>query len=354
MAERDRGFTLPEMLVSLSLSGLVAGVTALAFMIVVRSLPLAEARADDARTMSGLTVYLPEDVASTPPGSFVWDDPDHLTGCAGDSPGRGVLHLTWSDGSQTWNVDYRLEADSEGTRITRYSCGPGEAAEVDTLTSYLPLVDLDTWQAGDAPVALEPILDGDGLVAGVRMTVTTVSERTVEMVVGSNNPAEQLQEGVTTTSISVMTTTTVAPTTVPDSTTTTLDSSTTTTLDSSTTTLETTTTTIAPCTAVSLVADPASATNDTGRSSKSIGALRDHVDVMVTTSGVCNDLVLEFDPDSSDGTYDPQWLSYGAGGGTVTIEAHPAGEAWSDGSHTLTLRNGIGTAALASIELVVS
>jgi prepilin-type N-terminal cleavage/methylation domain-containing protein len=336
LAASDGGFTLPELLVSISLAGLVAGVTALAFMIVVRSLPLAAARADDARTMSGLTIYLPEDVGSTPPGSFVVDDPDHLTGCAGDSPGRGLLHLTWSDSFQTWNVDYRLDADSEGTRIFRYSCAPGGVPVIDTLTSYLPSVDLANWQAGDEPVVIDPILDDDGLVSGVVVTVSTVSGRTAQMVVRSNNPAAELSSGVTTTSIAVGTTTTMAPTTTVGGTT------------------LTTTTTVPPCTAVSLVAVPVDPTNDTGKSSKSVGPLRDHVDVMVTTSGVCNDLVLEFDPDLSDGTYDPQWLSFGATGGTVTIEAHPAGESWSDGSHTLTLRNGIGTDALTAVELVVS
>ncbi|MGA1074908.1 MAG: hypothetical protein ACO307_07205 [Ilumatobacteraceae bacterium] len=80
----------------------------------------------------------------------------------------------------------------------------------------------------------------------------------------------------------------------------------------------------------------------------------------MTAIGACTDLVLEFDPDLFDGTYDPQWLSFGPGGSSgtttavVTIAGQPAGVPWSDGSHTLTIRNGIGATALAMSELVVT
>ena len=341
-------------------SGLLIGSVAAAFTVIVRSFPPAEARADDARTMTGFTTYLPEDVGSTPPDAFVLDDPHHLTGCAGDSPGLGLLRMAWSNGTRDWNVDYRLEADADGdTRVRRYECVPGGPASVNTLTSQLPPVVASTWQPGDAPAAFVPIHDDAGRTVGVTVTLTTKAGLTASMVARSNNPSERLTEVTTTTTAPAAATTTTSTTTTTTSTTTTTvpeGQPTTTTIAPPATTTTTTTTTVPPCVVMNAVADPLDPTNDRGNSNKTMATLQDHVHVEVTTEGVCADLVLEFDPDMSDGTYDPQWLSFGPDGSarTVTIEAHPAGVQWSDGTHVLTLRNGIGTVELARIDLEVT
>ena len=369
--DRDRGVTLPELLVTVVILGVVTGAITAAFIVILRSLPDTEARADDARTLTGLTTYLPEDVASTPPDGFLFDDPAHLTLCVGDSPGVGLLRLGWSNHLRSWVVDYRLVADADGrTRVRRYACEPGGEPSVANLTSPLDPIDEATWQPGDPPVVVEPVLDDLGRVVGVRVTVTSADGTSATMVATSNNPAEALA-AVSTTSVRVATTTTSSTTsttststtsttsTLPDeSTTTVADESTTSTTTSTTTT--STTTTLPPCEVSSLVASPASVTNNRGSSSRSMATLRDAVDVSVTASGSCTDLVLEFDPDLFDGTYDPQWLSFGPGNatgtttGVVTIAGQPAGVPWSDGSHTLTIRNGIGSVALATVELVVT
>jgi len=49
-------------LITMVVSGLLIGSVAAAFTVIVRSFPPAEARADDARTMTGFTTYLPEGV----------------------------------------------------------------------------------------------------------------------------------------------------------------------------------------------------------------------------------------------------------------------------------------------------
>ena len=347
--------------------GMLVGSVATAFTVIVRSFPPAEARADDARTMTGLTTYLPEDVGSTPPGAFVVDDPHHLTGCAGDSPGVGLLHMAWTNGARSWNVDYRLESDEGGdTRIRRHECAPAGPASVNTLTSQLPPIDPSTWKPGDAPAAFVPIHDDAGRVVGVTVTITTKAGMTASMVARSNNPSERLSEITTTSVVVASTTTTTSPTTT--STTTTTSPAATTTLPAAestttttpaattTTTTSTTTTTVPPCVVIAAVADPLNPTNDRGKSKRTMATLQDHVHVEVGTDGVCANLVLEFDPDRSDGTYDPQWLSFGPDGATrtVTIEGHPAGVQWSDGIHVLTLRNGIGTPELARINLEVT
>lgn len=337
----------------------VAGAVVSSIMVVLKSMPSAQARADDARTMTGLTTYLPEDVASTPPDGFVFDDPDHLTGCAGASPGIGVLRLGWANHQRSWVVDYRLELDSQGDpRLRRYECAPGGQPVLATLTSQLPEFDLAMWEPGDAPVAVTPLLDGTGRVTGVTVAVTTQDGLTTTITARSSNPAEQLTD-VTTTTALVGTTTTVAATTtttVAATTTTTVAGATTTTAATTTTT---TTTTLPVCVVSSLVASPSSPSNNRGNSNRSMATLQTEVNVTATATGNCVDLVLEFDPDLADNTYNPQWLSFGPGApsGTitavVTIQGQPGGVPWTDGTHVLTIRNGIGTASLATTNLEV-
>lgn len=348
---RDGGFTLPEVLVTIAVVALLAGSIAASFGVIARSMPPAEARADDARTLSGLTIFLPEDVGSTPPDNFLLDDANHPTGCAGGSPGLGLLRLTWSSGTRTWNVDYRLETDGSHSRIRRYECAPGGTPTIGTLTSQLPPVDVTTWEPGQQPAGFVAIRDDLGRIVGVTVTVTTGAGNTATMVARSNNPDERLEvvappTATPTTTGSPTTTTTVTPP---------AEAPTDTTSDP-TSTSTSTTTTVPPCVVLQATADPVDPTNDRGLNHKTMAPLWEHVDVTTVTEGVCTELVLEFDPDLSDGTYDPQWLSFGwtTTSGSVTIEGFPAGVQWSDGSHTLTLRDGIGNAALAQIDMEVS
>ncbi|MGA1074909.1 MAG: PulJ/GspJ family protein [Ilumatobacteraceae bacterium] len=190
---RDRGVTLPELLVTIVILSVVTGAITAAFIVILRSLPGAEARADDARTLTGLTTYLPEDVASTPPDGFLLDDPAHLTLCAGDSPGIGLFRLGWSNHLRSWSVDYRLVPDEDGrTRVQRFECEPGGEPSVVNLTSPLGPVDQLTWQPGDPPVVVEPVIDESGRVVGVRVTVVAADGSSATMVATSNNPAEML------------------------------------------------------------------------------------------------------------------------------------------------------------------
>lgn len=74
----------------------------------------------------------------------------------------------------------------------------------------------------------------------------------------------------------------------------------------------------------------------------------------VTYTGPCSDLVLEYDNDLDDGSYDPTFLSFGAGT-SVTVQGHPGGLNWSLGPHAMTLRDGIGNpVALFTASLEVS
>jgi prepilin-type N-terminal cleavage/methylation domain-containing protein len=118
----DRGFTLPEILVTVVVIGILIGVVAAVFSVITRTAPATQERADDARTLSNLTKWVPADVQSTEPGGIV--DPTSPQ-CSGVPTSDGLLSLRWTEGRQ-YNVDYRwvpesADADAPG-QIKRYSC----------------------------------------------------------------------------------------------------------------------------------------------------------------------------------------------------------------------------------------
>jgi hypothetical protein len=70
---------------------------------------------------------------------------------------------------------------------------------------------------------------------------------------------------------------------------------------------------------------------------KKSGKLSDSVTFSVAYTGPCNNLVLEYDSDLSDG-YQAIYLSFGAGT-TVTVQGHPGGHSnWTVGAHTMSLK----------------
>ena len=95
----DRGVTLAEVLITVVLLSLISGLLAVVFTVVVRSRPAAEARLDDARSLLGITNWLPGDVNSTPvqPVSTAtpewWNvDPTCPREGVGCDPGIGCRH----------------------------------------------------------------------------------------------------------------------------------------------------------------------------------------------------------------------------------------------------------------------
>lgn len=73
----------------------------------------------------------------------------------------------------------------------------------------------------------------------------------------------------------------------------------------------------------------------------------------VAYTGPCNDLVLEYDHNLDDGTFDSTYLSFGSGF-TVTLDGHPGGlTPWSLGLHDMRLRRGIGGPVVLTDQLEV-
>jgi type II secretory pathway pseudopilin PulG len=191
----DRGFTLVETLLTVLMVALISGVIAVSASVIFRARPAAEARVDDARTLLGLTTYLPEDMNSTPPGGLelptTFADADsQTTGCsAGTDIGVSLARLTWTEdiGSvQTYRANYRYVPSGAGGKIQRFSCTGNGPESVLSMTSELPPLG-SSWAPGDAPVRFVAA-GADGL----DIEVTTVAGDTLALELRSDNPAVTL------------------------------------------------------------------------------------------------------------------------------------------------------------------
>jgi prepilin-type N-terminal cleavage/methylation domain-containing protein len=198
MSERrrgDSGFTLIEALMVIAMLGLIAAVLAATFTVIVRTQPPTEATIDDARTLLGITTYLPEDVDSTPAAGFDLpttrtDSDNQPTGCSGNATdGFSLLHLTWTEtvgSTTTYIANYRAIPEPAGTRIVRYSCVNGGTASRVNMTSVLPAIPA-SWDPGEAPIRFA-LVGTDG----IDVEITTIDGETQSLEARSNNPSETL------------------------------------------------------------------------------------------------------------------------------------------------------------------
>jgi prepilin-type N-terminal cleavage/methylation domain-containing protein len=160
----SRGFTLVEVLVVVSLFGLIATVISAAFVVIARTNPQNEERAADARALLNLSRWLPDDVASTYTYPY-FVSPAHQNGFTADGSnptcvdpgalpngGESLLNLRWYESSTTYYVDYvwtRTGDVVDGRyrgEVARFSCfaptsgspGPAERARMSPSLSELP------------------------------------------------------------------------------------------------------------------------------------------------------------------------------------------------------------------------
>jgi hypothetical protein len=178
----DRGFALPEVLISVVLMATISTVMVGIVSVVLRNAPTTSARADDARTLQGIVTWLPQDIDSTPPTGFN-TDPGAASGCA-VSPGTNLLRLQWSEwinGTTTQFVsNYRHVETSPGVyRIQRITCSGaptatgGRAQNVTSEVGPIPT----GWAPGSLPYKV--VINREGPAP----TPPTPDTRTVLLVV---------------------------------------------------------------------------------------------------------------------------------------------------------------------------
>lgn len=341
---RDRGSTLLEMVVGITLIGLVAVGATGALQASQAASPVADSAADEARSMQGVVTWLPQDVDSTPPGGFDLD-PARTTGCS-ESPGTNLLHLTWYEdvgtGPITFHSSYRYVTTGTSTtgRIQRVTCagagsGPYSNTVISNASTDLPALPTG-WTPGSLPVAVT-LTNDDGRTL-VRFRVQTLQGAVVSTDAAPKNPSETLPTTtVAGTTTSPATTTTAAATTT-STTTTTTDPSTTTssTTSTSSTSTTSTTTTLPTCTITSGTVSPSSirntAMNGNGKSSVNVGVLREAMTITLATSGDCTGLEARAQTGAPNGELFRNFTFSGSTA-TVVFPGYPQGssELWADG-----------------------
>lgn len=254
------GFTLVEVLIVVTVMGVLAAAIATVFTVIVRTTPPTEARADDARSLIGISTWLPADVSATPRAPLsnptqYWDTaPSRPSGCSGTDPGVNVLKLHHRENvtgvTIRYDISYRLVDEGDTSSIVRVTCVNGGAGEINNLTAGLP-------PAVEGPVTVTWKTEVDltvEYVIGVEFEVRTFEGDTLRVDASSRNPNETLN----TIPVSV---TTVAPSTTSTTTTTT---ATTTTIATTTTAPDPATTTVAPPPNEAPTAGPVSVAVDQG------------------------------------------------------------------------------------------
>jgi hypothetical protein len=347
---QDRGFSFVEILVNIVILGFLSVGLAQTFSIVTRTLPQAEAQTSDARSLMGLSIWLPEDLSSTPsalddgtgPGGL---DPDvsAATGCAGTSPGTNLLRARWTEtvgeSSVEYIASYRYVPKDEGYTVQRYACAAGEQPTVLGMTGVLIEKSNCPPPEGERLVEVELVEDADSEAGGAIFEVRAGCNIT-EVRGISNNPDDELPDldtetTVATTTTSTTTTSTTTTTTVPAPTTTVVGATTTT---AAPTTTSTTTTTVPPCTGGTIVSiNPAKANNGAHEDQSE---LNKDIVITISSTGYCPTLGILFDPWNADGmpSTHSKWSSM-QGVTTITLLGR-GGELWSDGIHTIALKDG--------------
>lgn len=363
----DAGFTLVELVVCITFVGIISGVMAAVFSVVLRTVPDVDARTDEARTLQGVVTWLPQDVDSTPPTGFD-QNPASSSGCT-LSPGVNLLRMEWTENVGTpvrYVANYRVvPINASLARIERVTCfGSGASplgnSRTTVVSAELPGLPVG-WTAGNLPMKVD-ITTTAGEVELVTFQVRTQSGKIVRTDSAPKNPANTLTpttfagtpSSIATTTSSTSTTTT---TTIPSGTTTTLFGATTTTVAATTTTVAPTTTTL-PCAVTGATLSSNSMRNVAaeggGNGAVGTGVLRDPVTLTITTNGNCSGVEARAQT-APNGELFRNGSASGLNTFTVFYPGRPQGssELWTDGTRAINIYGPNGSLILRTITLEI-
>lgn len=358
---RSDGFTLVEVLVSMSVMGLIATVISSVVVVALKNNPAVQLRTDSALTLQGITTWLPQDVDSTPPDGFD-TVATSASGC-GDSPGVNVLRMQWSEnisGTVTQFIaNYRYVASATQSIIKRVSCrGTGSFPLGNTVVQRVtgPLAAMPpAWVPGQLPVRVTIVPDSVGDVALVTVELLSANNQLLLVEAAPKNPANTLPPvqsdgmGLPVFTVLATTTTTSPPTTTIDpSVTTTTDPAATTTTSTTTTTIPVTTTTVAPCVITSAAMSSGSIKNTppdgNGNSQITVGVLAAPLTITVQTTGYCTGLIASPERGAPNGELFRNFNTSNGSTYTALFPGYPQGssELWADGNRTITFSSAAG------------
>jgi prepilin-type N-terminal cleavage/methylation domain-containing protein len=193
---RDAGFTLPEMLIVIILSGVLIAALATAIGVAVRATPTSEDRIDDARSTRSLSTWLSHDTTSSPPflpeqsvGGFNIATTDDGTNNICGGLGTNIVHLRWSEtvhSTMTYVANYRFVVDGDSALVRRYTCYSQSSAPYVRLANLPVTPALDPLQ----PPVASTTTDTGGNVAVLSFTLAGKSGETILIETASRNPSD--------------------------------------------------------------------------------------------------------------------------------------------------------------------
>lgn len=161
MPRRDAGMTLPELLITTMVMGLVLIVLSAGISVTLRQSANTRGRVDVARWEQNLGMWLPDDLTSARADQIRTDPQatpcgDGASSCDGvPVEGSNVILMTWTDGGSTTWVSYRYQEDpkGEGYGLYRVACVDGSCTSVRVLGDLSAPTNPDgtpmTWAAGE-------------------------------------------------------------------------------------------------------------------------------------------------------------------------------------------------------------
>jgi uncharacterized protein YegL len=161
MPRRDAGMTLPELLITTMVLGLVLIVLSAGISVTLRQSADTRGRVDVARWEQNLGMWLPDDLTSARADQISTDPKatpcgDGASSCDGvPVEGSNVILMTWTDGGSTTWVSYRYQEDpkGDGYGLYRVACVDGSCSSVRVLGDLSAPTNPDgtpmTWAPGD-------------------------------------------------------------------------------------------------------------------------------------------------------------------------------------------------------------
>ena len=177
---RHSGFTLIEVVITVTMMGLITAVLAAVFSVIVRNTPTQAERVDDARSLLGLTTWIPRDVGSTAEAGFRRGD--FASACSGVPASQGLLELQWSSSlfptGDLYTTNYRFVDDGPTTgTILRYSCVNGGSATSIKMTAPLQrLIGPQSESPAPVNITLEPATSGNPGHRGLEFEVIVLDD----------------------------------------------------------------------------------------------------------------------------------------------------------------------------------
>jgi hypothetical protein len=199
-----------ELLIVVAIMGVLAVSIASVFSVIVRTTPPTEARADDARSLLGISTWLPgrrqlhtssnrrhherrrgraRHLRTERCGRSNWDDtPSIGSGCPGGDIGQNLLRLSWREslGGAPINFvsSYRIVETDELTRVIRVSCVNVWRPVIINVSAGVPPSRApdrrSQWKTDTVPASTT--------IIGVEFEITTFEGDTLRVDASSRNP----------------------------------------------------------------------------------------------------------------------------------------------------------------------